>query len=90
MSPIDPSGNIDGSYFTDAWALGEVVRNHPNLGPCLSDHLYSYALGHRLTDEEDPHKEWLNEHLQFSEWSFKSTMKTIALSEAFRSHGGIE
>ena len=88
--PIDPSGNIDGTDFTNAWGLGEVVSNHPNLGPCLSDHLYSYALGHRLTDSEDPHKEWLNEHLEYSAWSFKSTMKTIALSEAFRTHGPIE
>ena len=88
--PIDPSGNIDGSDFTNAWGLGEVVSNHPNLGPCLSDHLYSYALGHRLGDNQDPHKEWLTEHLQYSEWSFKSTMKTIALSEAFKTHGPLE
>jgi hypothetical protein len=87
---INPSGNIDGTDFNDAWQLGEVVRNHPNLGPCLSDHLYSYALGHRLTNEEDPHKDWLYEHLEYSNWSFISTMKSIALSEAFRSHGTIE
>ena len=88
-APIDPSGNIDGSSFVNAWEMGTVVSEHPNLGPCLSDHLYSYAVGHRMTDDEEAHQDWLVEHLFYNDWSFASLIRTIALSEAFRSHGSI-
>ena len=86
-APIDPSGNIDGEEFLNAWGMGEVVSNHPNLGPCLTDQVYSYALGHRMSDGEDAHQDWLVEHLFYNDWSFTSLVKTIALSDAFQSHG---
>jgi len=86
-APIDPSGNIDGTDFLNAWDMGKVVSEHRNLGPCLTDQVYSYALGHRMTDDEEPHQDWLVEHLFYNDWSFTSLVKTIALSEAFRSHG---
>ena len=84
---IDPSGNIDGVDFLNAWELGPVVSEHPNLGPCLTDNLYSYALGHRMTNEEDAAQDWLVENLVYNDWSFTSLMRTIALSETFRTHG---
>ena len=84
---IDPSGNIDGTDFLNAWEIGEVVSAHPNLGPCLTDQVYSYALGHRMTDDEDAHQDWLVEHLFYNDWSFTSLVRTIATSEVFRSHG---
>ncbi len=86
-APIDPSGNIDGVEFLNAWEMGEVVSNHRNLGPCLTDQVYSYALGHRMTDAEEEHQDWLVENLEYNEWNFNSLLRTIALSEAFRSHG---
>ncbi len=86
-APIDPSGNIDGVEFLNAWEMGEVVSNHRNLGPCLTDQVYSYALGHRMTDAEEAHQDWLVENLEYNEWNFNSLVRTIALSEAFRSHG---
>ena len=88
-APINPSGNIDGSTFVDAWEMGSVVSEHPNLGPCLTDHLYSYAVGHRMTEAEEPHQDWLVENLFYNDWSFTSLVRTIALSESFRSHGSL-
>ena len=88
-APIDPSGNIDGTTFVDAWEMGAVVSEHPNLGPCLSDHLYSYAMGHRMTAAEEAHQDWLVEHLFYNDWSFSSLIRTLALSESFRAHGSL-
>ena len=68
--------------------MGSVVSEHPNLGPCLTDHLYSYAVGH-MTEVEEPHQDWLVEHLFYNDWSFTSLVRTIALSESFRSHGSL-
>ncbi len=88
-APIDPSGNIDGATFIDAWEMGAVVSEHERLGPCLSNHLYSYALGHRMTDAEEAHQDWLVEHLFYNNWSFTSLVRTLVLSESFRSHGAL-
>ena len=88
-APIDPSGNIDGATFVDAWEMGTIVSEHERLGPCLSDHLYSYAMGHRMTDAEEAHQDWLVEHLFYNNWSFTSLVRTLVLSESFRSHGAL-
>ena len=88
-APIDPSGSIDDATFVDAWEMGSVVSEHPNLAPCLSDHLYSYAVGHRMTEAEEPHQNWLVDHLFYNDWSFTSLIRTIALSDSFRAHGAL-
>jgi hypothetical protein len=50
---IDPSGDLDGTYFADAAELGTALRDHPNLGQCLVRNLYRFATGHIETRGEE-------------------------------------
>lgn len=84
---IDPSGLLDGAEFLDAWELAETVKNHDNFGSCLSEHVYAYAMGHVVDDDQEAFRDWLVENLQYSNWSFDSLLRTIALSETFRKNG---
>ena len=49
---IDPSGDVDGDAYLDAAGLGQVLAEHPNLGPCLVQNLYRFATG-RVEEEGD-------------------------------------
>lgn len=42
---IDARSELDGVPFEDAWALGQVLHDHPAVPRCLVRHLYRYATG---------------------------------------------
>lgn len=42
---IDPSSDLDGVPFADAWALGQVLHDHPAVPRCLLRNMYRYATG---------------------------------------------
>jgi hypothetical protein len=42
---IDASGDIDGTPFDDAWGLGKVLSEHPDVPPCAVQNLWRYAHG---------------------------------------------
>ncbi len=49
---IDPSGNLDGTYFGGPAELGQVIAEHPNLPACFARKMYQYATGQVLTDKQ--------------------------------------
>jgi hypothetical protein len=87
---IDPSGELDGTSFANPWALSGVVSNHPMLGPCLARTMYTYALGHALTDGESDVADWLGEALAADDHSVQSLMLRIIASPAFRQVGELD
>lgn len=87
---IDPSGVLDGTDFVDAWDLGAVVSEHPNLGPCFTQHVYRYSTGRLVADEEDALVDWLALGFQQNTYSFQELLVETILSDGFRTVGGLE
>ena len=84
---IDPSGSIDGVDFLDAWELASAVKQHDNLGPCVSEKLYQYALGHQVIETEEEFVDWMATYLAASDWSFQELIRQLALSDNFKQTG---
>lgn len=87
---IDASGELDGQALTDAWDLGGALAAHEDLGPCLTSHLYRYAVGRSLAEGEEPLRDWLAEGLPASGWSWATLVLELVTSDGFRSVGEIE
>ena len=85
---IDPSGELNGVPFADAVELGEVLSRDPGLGPCFVESLYRYAVGR---DIEPGEWAWLREveaRLDGSGYRWRDLLRTIAMSDAFRTTSG--
>lgn len=87
---IDASGELDGAAFADAWDLGRVVRNHEDLGPCFTQHVYRYSTGRAIGEGEDALVDWLAEGFSERDYSFKELLVDTVLSDGFRSVGPVE
>jgi len=87
---IDPSGDLDGAEFSSAWALGEAVAEHEDLGPCVSSHVFQYATGHAIVDGEEALVDWLAESFAESGYSFQELLIQTILSDSFTTTGAIQ
>lgn len=87
---IDPSGELDGRSFRDAWGLGAAVADHPALGPCFTKNLYKYALGQDVSDGEEPYVEWLGDAFEHDGFQVQDAMLRIIEGPAFRRVGEID
>lgn len=81
---IDPSGNLDGSDFSDALELGTVLSEHPSVPGCLVRTLYRYAVSRDTTPSEEPLLQSLRARFQASGYRIPQLMVDIALSEGFQ------
>jgi hypothetical protein len=86
-APIDPSGDLDGVPFNDAWHIADVIAEHPDYARCFVTNLYRYTLGRRnvLGDREQLFR--LQEWFDASGRRTAPLMRSIAASAAFRSSG---
>jgi hypothetical protein len=82
--PIDPSGELDGTDFADAVALGQVVRDHPDFTPCLVKNLYRYATGHLEGAGERAMLAGLAESFAAHEHRLLPLLIDVVLSDGFR------
>ncbi len=87
---IDPSGELDGAAFADAWALGGTLAAHDAFGPCVNRTLYRFAAGREEADAEAPLVDWHADGLKESEYRLKFLMRDVALGPAFRTVGEVE
>jgi hypothetical protein len=87
---IDPSGKLDGTGFANAWELAQAVHDHPDLGPCITSHLYRYTTGHALIEGEEPLRDWLSEGFEYSGYSFLGLLRSTVLSDGFRRVGALQ
>ena len=84
---IDPSGELDGVPFTDAWELAGALADHNNVGPCLSRTLFRYAEGRAPDAGEEAHVDWLSGELARKDHRVSHLLRTLATSAAFRTAG---
>jgi len=87
---IDASGELDGIAFADAWELGEVVRNHPDLAGCLVRGLYRYATQDIETESEKDAIAWLTRTFAKNGHKVKGLLTKIATSDGFRRAGEVQ
>ena len=87
---IDATGELDGVWFDDAWGLGQVVADHPNLGPCFSQHVYRYSTGRLIDSGQDELVDWLALGFQATTYSFQELLVDTILSDGFRTVGPLE
>jgi hypothetical protein len=80
---IDPSGELDGHAFPNAWSLSAVLARHPDVGPCLANQLFAYATHHTPQWEERETMEWMADGFSESGFRVGFLMRDIATSAAF-------
>lgn len=86
---IDPSGELDGAAFADAWELGQVVADHPRVGACLAETLYRYAVGRPIADGEEDETSFLAARLALAGHAVQALQSEIILSPGFRNVGAL-
>ncbi len=83
-SPIDVSGELDGTQFTNAVGLGKAVHDNPAAAACIVKRVFEYGVGRDLTKAET---DWLASDLnpQFAAdgYRLRSLLRRIATSAAF-------
>lgn len=85
---IDASGELDGVRYDGPIEVGETIRDHPDLGPCLVRTLFRYSLGRGATPDERPLLDFLGERFAESEFRVSDLVRDIVLSDAFLTTSG--
>ncbi len=80
---IDPSGDLDGVGFADGRSLAQAVSEHPDVPACLTNRLFSYALGRPTTRDERDFISYLGEQFAGDDYSVIELLRVIASSDAF-------
>ena len=89
-APIDPSGELDGVAFSDAWEMGLAISEHPSFGPCLAQSLYQYTTGLPLAEGEEALADWLGEAFTADGWQVQALVLRIVESPGFQQVGDIQ
>ena len=85
---IDASGDLDGETYEDSAGMGEALRDHPDLGACLVENVFRYAVGRDPETAEDELLDYLEGKFDGSGHRWSALMRTLALSEGFRTASG--
>lgn len=87
---IDPSGDLDGAPFTDAWELGELVASHPRFGRCVAQSWMRFGTG--TIEGLDQYPGVLGLTAEFEQGGFRvlDMIERFVMSPAFRYAGDIE
>ena len=84
---IDASGNLDGVMYADARGLGAALKNHPDLGSCLTRGVLRYTIAHVETDGEQPVVDALSQQFASNGYKFGSLVLGVVASASFRYAG---
>ena len=87
---IDPSGELDGVSFKDAWGLTDAIADHERLAGCMARTALAYASGHSITDGEEVAVEYLEAGFRYMDHSTRFLLADLILSPAFRLAGEVE
>ncbi len=87
---IDASGDLDGAAFADAWELAGVVAEHDSFTPCMTEHLYAYAVGHSPEEGEEALVDWLHTELALSGYDWQELLLATVMSPGFRQVGELD
>jgi len=81
---IDPSGDLDGTPFADAAALGTLLADNSATSDCVVRNLYRYASGHIEQPLEQPTIDELTTELVDNGHDLPAAIAALARSESFR------
>lgn len=81
--PIDPRGVLDGVTFEGAAQLGAALKGNSAFVSCLTQHLYSQAVGHSVTPGEKVTVKALQQAFASSGYQVGALISAIARSDGF-------
>lgn len=84
---IDPSGELDGTSFQDAWQLGALIGRHPATAPCVVRTMLQYGTGAVADELDEELLDWHDEGFADARHRLRWLMQEVALSPAFRTPG---
>ena len=84
---IDASGQLDGVMYSDARGLGAALKNHPDLGSCLTRGVLRYTIAHLETAGEQPVVDALTQQFATNGYKFGSLVLGVVASASFRYTG---
>jgi hypothetical protein len=84
---IDASGQLDGVTYVDARGLGVALKNHPDLGSCLTRGVLRYTIAHIETAGEQPVVDALSSQFASNGYKFGSLVLGVVASASFRYAG---
>jgi len=87
---IDPSGDLDGKRFKDAWELTDAIAHHEELAGCLARTALAYGSGHSVTDGEEDAVDYLRDGFTYMGHSTQFLLADMIMSPAFRLAGEME
>ena len=82
-SPIDATGDLDGSKFSDPASLGQAVRNHPQLPACLSKRVFEFGVRRPLDASETAWVKTLSTRFVESNYRLRELLRIVATSDQF-------
>jgi hypothetical protein len=87
---IDPSGDIDGTNFSDAWSLAGVLAKHPATVSCLPQTLMQYATGSLSNELDGDLMDWHEHGFVDAGHRVRWLMADIARSPGFSRVGEVQ
>lgn len=87
---IDPSGDLDGEAFSDAWELAELVASHPRFGYCAAQQWTRFGTGQVEQLEQLPGVRALAAEFEAADYRILDMIEAFVLSPAFRTAGPID
>jgi hypothetical protein len=86
---IDDSGSFpDGTTFTGAFEMADVIKDDPKLRECVAEHMYTYAMGRGIEKYDDYHLGEITENYSSAGGGLRELIREIVLSESFRKRRG--
>lgn len=86
---IDDSGLFpDGTSFTGAFEMANVIKDDPKLRECVAEHMYTYAMGRGTERYDTYHLEQITEKYSHAGGGLRDLIREIVLSESFRKRRG--
>ena len=87
--PIDPSGMLDSSAFTDAIQLGALLQQRSEAQGCVVRQLYRQALGQVDGSEQAAAIATLSNNFAQTQFSYRTLLSQLISSELFRKTGAL-
>ena len=87
---IDPTGDLDGEPFDDAWQLAELVASHPRFHYCTVQNWMRFATGTIEQLDQLPGVRALAATFAEGEYRILDLVEAFVLSPAFRTAGPID
>jgi hypothetical protein len=81
---IEPSSDVDGAKFKDAWELGAILREHEKVPRCLVRSYYRYAIGNIEGPGEAEQLDALTAIFANEGHRVQALLRAIAISPGFR------